>query len=182
MATAAGVLRDQWMASSEALLRIVSALTDVEFFWQPCPGCWTVHADASRPGAWIIDYPDIPPDPPPLTTIAWRLLHITHGNWIYWEHAFGPRRRNFSDLEIMGSAQRAVADLAASQQPVADALAGMDDRMLDELHPTPLGEPRPARELFTILLNEQVHHGAEISLLRELFRLRSGLGAGLGGG
>jgi DinB superfamily len=170
VATAAGLLREQWTASSEALLRIVSGLTDEEFFWQPCPVGWTVRADASRPGAWIIDYPDIPPDPPPFTTVAWRLLHITHGNWIYWEHAFGPHRRNFSDLEIMSSAQRAVVDLASSQRPVADALSGLDDETLDELRPTPLGRPLRARDVFSVLLNEQVHHGAEISLLRDLFR------------
>jgi hypothetical protein len=44
---------------------------------------------ATSDGGWLLDYDE----PPPLTTIAWRLLHIAKGNWTYWEHAFESRGR-----------------------------------------------------------------------------------------
>lgn len=152
-------------------------LSDEEFFWEPCAACWNVRVDPARPHRWVMDYPDIAPDPPPVTTIAWRLLHVTHGNWIYWEHAFGPGERNFRDLEISASAGAAVADLIASHQPIAETFRRMTDADLDELRPTHMGGPLPAGEVLEILLNEQVHHGAEISLLRDLFRNRATLRA-----
>ncbi len=117
-----------------------------------------------------MDYPDEHSELPPMTTIAWRVLHITHGNHIYWEYALGPARRNFTDLEIMGSAEAACADLVASQRPVSRALASMDDAALSNDVPTQFGEIWPARRVFEVLLVEQVHHGAEISLLRDLQR------------
>src|SRR3712207_6840000 len=119
-----------------------------------------------------MDSPDEEPYPPPVTTIAWRLLHITHGNWIYWEFAFGPGRRDFPDLEIVGSAADAVADLAASQEPLTATLATLDDAALDQLRPTEWGERWPAVRVLTTLLTEQVHHGAEVGLLRDLHRNR----------
>jgi DinB superfamily len=170
MAGGVRILRDQWQQSCERLARIVDGLTDAEFFWG---GCWSV-----RPvnGSWLMDYPDEVPDPPPVTTLGWRLLHIAHGNWIYWEHAFGPGRRNFLDLEVHGSASVAAADLIASQRPITTTLAGLDDAGLDRPVPTHFGETWPAARVLRTLLDEQVHHGAEISLLRDLHRNRSTLG------
>jgi hypothetical protein len=176
MNVATGILREQWAASCTALQRMVGGLSDAEFRWEPCADCWSVRPDPN--GGWIMDYPDAEPDPPPVTTIAWRLLHITHGNWIYWEHAFGPARRNFPDLPIFGDAAAAVADLTASQRPVTDTLAAMTDGQLDQRVATQFGDPWPAKKIFTTLLNEQVHHGAEISLLRDLYRNRSTLRTG----
>lgn len=173
---ATGILREQWSASCAALHRMVAGLGDAEFRWEPCADCWSVRPDPDRPGGWIMDYPDVVPDPPPVTTIAWRLLHITHANWIYWEHSFGPARRTFVGLPIFGDATAAVADLTASWQPITDTLDAMTDDQLERPVPTHFGDPWPAKRIFTTLLNEQVHHGAEISLLRDLYRNRSTLG------
>lgn len=165
MTSAIDVLRAQWGASCDRLQQIVDGLSDAEFFWEPAPGCWTVRRTDS---GWWMDYPDEVPDPPPMTTIAWRLLHITHANWIYWEQGFGPRSRHFPDLEIMGTAQDAAADLVASQQPVTATLAEFGD--LDRPVCTPMNETRPAWRVVATLIDEQTHHGAEISLLRDLQR------------
>ncbi|HZO68851.1 MAG TPA: DinB family protein [Kribbellaceae bacterium] len=170
MAGGAEILRAQWAQSCERLERIVAGLTDDEFFWEPCDGCWSVR---HGPDGWLMDYPDEVPDPPPVTTIAWRLLHIAHGNWIYAEHAFGPGELNFPDLEIHGTASSAAADLLASQRPVTAALRYLDDAGLDREVPTQFGGTWPAGEVLRTLLDEQVHHGAEISLLRDLYRNRS---------
>lgn len=169
MAGGVRILRDQWNQSCDRMGRIVAGLTDAEFFWEPCNGCWSVRRVGD---AWFMDYPDEEPSPPPVTTIGWRLLHITHGNWIYWEHAFGPGRRNFPDLVVHGSAASAAADLIASQQPVAATLASLGDAELDRPVPTQFGQTWPAGQVLRTLLDEQVHHGAEISLLRDLHRNR----------
>lgn len=167
MLSASGVLAELWAASVADIRRIVDGLTDEEFRWEPCPGCWTVRREDDR---WVMDYPDDVPDPPPVTTIGWRLLHITHGNWIYGEYAFGAASRNFTDLPVYGAAGPAIDDLIASQRPITDALTLVTDVTLDDPVPTQFGDPWPARRVFTTLLREQVHHGAEISLLRDLYR------------
>src|SRR5438309_12065011 len=64
----------------------LQGLTDDEYLWEPVTACWSVRPrseqrtapDEHRPeGDWGLDieYPD--PDPPPLTTIAWRMVHMT---------------------------------------------------------------------------------------------------------
>ncbi len=90
MISAAEVLRRQWHDSGVRLHQRLVDMSDAEFFWEPAPSCWTVRQHPTLSGRWEIDYDWPPPDPPPLTTIAWRLVHIANGNWIYWEHAFGP--------------------------------------------------------------------------------------------
>jgi hypothetical protein len=78
------------------LRRRLEGLTDDEYRWEPVPGCWTVHRD--RSGAWVIDYAEPDPDPPPFTTIAWRLVHLADCKVMYHEWAFGRRQLTFPDL------------------------------------------------------------------------------------
>jgi Protein of unknown function (DUF664) len=67
--------------------------------------------------------------------------------------------------------------LFASQRQLSDALAAQtDDADLDRLVPTNWGEQWPVGRIFTTIINEQTHHGAEISLLRDLYRVRHDLG------
>jgi hypothetical protein len=49
-------------------------------------------------------------------------------------------------------------------------LASACDSDLIEPRPSHLGGSRTAGEVMTILLDEQIHHGAEIALLRDLYR------------
>ena len=70
----------------------LTGLTDEEYRWEPVADCWNVRPDPAAPGGWTVDYPDVAPDPPPFTTIAWRLVHISDGNSIYWEHGVRSRR------------------------------------------------------------------------------------------
>lgn len=169
MLSASGVLRELWAASVSDIRRIVNGLTDDEFRWEPFAGCWTVRRDNGR---WVMDYPDDVPEPPPVTTIGWRLLHVAHGNWIYGEFAFGAGTRNFTDLPIYGAAGPAIEDLIASQRPITEALTLVTDVTLEDPVRTQFGESWPASRVFSTLLHEQVHHAAEISLLRDLYRNR----------
>lgn len=100
------------------------------------------------------------------------MVHISDGNTIYWEHAFGAGRRRYSDLAPHGDAAGAIAYLAQSQRPITATLADIDDQRLDELRPVPWGERWPVGRILAVLLDEQVHHGAEIALLRDLYRAR----------
>jgi hypothetical protein len=48
-------------------------LTDVEYFWEPVPGCWTLRRTDS--GEYRADRSESA-QLAPLTTIAWRLWHL----------------------------------------------------------------------------------------------------------
>jgi len=170
MAGAAEVLRRQWHDSGDRLGRRLDGLTDAEFFREPVPSCWTVRPHASSPGRWEIDYDWPVPEPPPVTTIAWRLVHLANGNWIYWEHAFGPGQRMFPDLVIPGSADAARGYWDDSRRPISSWLDQVTDEELGEMRPSHLGAPRSAGDVMMILIDEQVHHGAEIGVLRDLYR------------
>jgi hypothetical protein len=178
MTTGVDLLRDGYADSCARLDRILTGIEESEFFWEPVPGCWTVHrreekraASADGSGEWVLDYEVPDPQPAPLTTIAWRTVHIAAVNYLYWDYAFGPATLSY-DLDIPGSAARAVPWLRASQGPVREALARLSDADLDSPRLTNWGETWPCHRIFTTLITEQTHHGAEISLLRDLYRNR----------
>ena len=72
----------------------VDGLTDEEFFWEPAPGCWSLRrrsqltvdvapAELAVPGDWICEHIGGNPQPPPLTTIVWRVTHTMLAVWSY---------------------------------------------------------------------------------------------------
>lgn len=168
MASAVEVLRSQWQQSGERLEHRLDGLTDAEYFWEPVPGCWSVVPDASASSGWTYPY-EAAIEPAPVTTIAWRLVHIAADNWIYWEHAFGPQQCNFPDLAVPSTAADALLNWRHSRKPVTAWLGDSSDGELDEPRPSHLGSPRTAGEVVAILIDEQVHHGAEMALLRDLY-------------
>lgn len=181
MADRVGLLREQWAESCARLDRFLTGLTDAEFFWEPCAGCWTVHrrgevraASADGSGGWVIDYVVPDPEPSPVTTIAWRLVHIAAVNYLYWDYAFATESLSY-DLEMPGDARAAVNWLADSQLPLNQVLDGLADGDLDRDRLTNWGEYRPTTWILSTLIKEQTHHGAEIGLLRDLYRNRDTL-------
>jgi hypothetical protein len=52
----------------------LDGLTDEEYFWEPVEGCWSLRPGPE--GGWRLDQQDPEPSPPPVTTIAWRLVHV----------------------------------------------------------------------------------------------------------
>jgi hypothetical protein len=87
----------------------LAGLTDDEYFWEPAPGCWTIHRDES--GAWVADYAEPDPDPAPVTTIGWRLVHVADCKVMYHEWAFGPGKLAFPDLAPPATAAGAIVRL-----------------------------------------------------------------------
>ncbi len=173
MSVATDLLLRSWELSARRLLERCVGLTNEEYLWCPVPDAWTLRPDPDRPSHWTYDYDFAPPPPAPVTSIGWRLVHLVADNEIYWEHAFGPGRRNFPDLEVALTADRAMQLWSASREPITRWLTVADDAALLEPRPSHLGEPRSAGEVVRILLDEQTHHGAEIAVLRDLY-LRTG--------
>jgi DinB superfamily len=130
---------------------------------------------ADGAGEWVIDYEIPEPEPAPVTTIAWRSVHVAAVNYLYWDYAFGPASLSF-DLPIPNCAAHAIAWLSDSQRPLREALVPLDDHDLNALRLHNSGERLPTVRLFEILIREQVHYGGEISLMRDLYRNRSTLG------
>jgi hypothetical protein len=78
----------------------------------------------------------------------------------------------FPDLPVPGSAAEAVRYWTDSRRPIEDWMRTAAPPDLDEVRPNPVGDPLPAGRTLNILLEEQIHHGAEIALLRDLYRSR----------
>jgi uncharacterized damage-inducible protein DinB len=181
MTTGVDILRTAYASSCETLRRVLTGVTDEAFFWEPVSGCWTVHqrsedrgVSVDGSGEWVIDYDPAQPQPAPFTTIAWRTVHVASVNYLYWDYAFGTASLSFN-LEMPGDVAEATDWLFASHQPILDVMAGLSEADLDRLVPTNWGDRWPIHRILATLVNEQVHHGAEISMLRDLYRNRSSL-------
>ena len=167
----------------------LDGLTDEEFFWEPVEGCWTVHRRRAEDrawapdvqqfvngkGEWVTDYslPDIVPAP--FTTIAWRLVHAAAINWMYHEHVFGPGKLDWDDYEIPHTARDAVSWWETGYRQFRDALADTPEDELDRFGAAPWGDTRTVLEWSVVMLDENVHHTAEVGVLRDLYRA-GGLG------
>lgn len=168
---AVALLEHELQEAYDGIRARVADLTDEEFFWEPVPGCWTVRRDAR--GKWAADYPDEPhPEPPPFTTIAWRLVHVGECKLMYHEYAFGPAKLAWPEIDSAHTAASAVAQLDSGHALLKADLARLDDRDLERSVLTNWGERWPAWKFFWTMISHDLHHGAEIGTLRDLFRSR----------
>jgi uncharacterized damage-inducible protein DinB len=164
------VLLRLWEQSGRRLRERCRGLTDEEFLWEPVADCWNLRPDEGHVGGWSYEYEFAPEDPAPVTTIGWRLVHLSAGNRVYWNHAFGDGTLTFPDLVVPHTAQDALDGWRNSRVPVTAWLVDATDTDLAELRPTHLTERQmSAGDQVRILVDEQIHHGAEIALLRDLY-------------
>jgi hypothetical protein len=173
MATAVVHLATLWERTGQRLLDRCMGLTDDEFFWEPVSDCWNIRPDPQGLGRWTYEYDFDPPPPHPVTTIGWRLVHVAADNWIYWEHAFGPARQTFTDLDVPHTAASAIQNWQDSRRAITHWLRTATDADLAELRPSHLGPAKSAGQVMETLIDEQIHHGAEIALLRDLYARRT---------
>jgi hypothetical protein len=153
----------------EMIRRRVDGLTDEEFFWEPVAGCWTVRQDER--GHWAADYPEPPhPVPPPVTTIAWRLVHVAECKLMYHEYAFGPAKLTFPEIDSAHTAASAIAVLEHGHRLMRDDLAGIADEDLDKPRLTNWGAEWPTWKIFWAMIQHDLQHGGEIGTLRDLYR------------
>lgn len=109
-------------------------------------------------------------DPPPVTTIAWRVMHLAAWTDVYRDWTFGETRPSLADFDVPGGAAEGVAWLHGAQDRFAAELAPLTDADLRERRPEWTGEWREMGVLVREIAVEHLHHGAEIGVLRDLRR------------
>jgi len=171
MPTATQLLAEQLDEAYHSLRDRVEGLTDEEFFWEPVSGCWTVRRGAD--GRWSADYRDVDPEPPPFTTIAWRLVHLAECKVMYREYAFGAASLTWPQIDSAHTTGDAIAELERGQRLLADDLGGLTDADLDAPRLTNWGEEWPTWKIFWTMIDHDLHHGGEIGVLRDLYRERN---------
>ena len=148
----------------------LESLTDEEFFWEPVPDCWTVHLDEA--GRWVEDYVDPAPEPPPFTTIAWRIVHVSLCKLMHHEYAFGSAKLTWDELAVPHTAVDAVASLEENHARLRAAFDGLSDGDLQETRLTNWGECWPIWRIFWTMAAHDLCHGSEIAGLRDLHRMK----------
>jgi DinB superfamily len=161
----------------------LDGLTDAEYFWEPVAGCWNIRPVGqgtaqmtAGSGAFLLDYARPVPDPGPVTTIAWRLAHIIVPVLAARTAShFGGPPADWQTFEYAGTATGALAQLDAAYAAWIGGVRGLGDEGLLRLCGPAEGPYAacPLAELVLHINREVIHHGAEISLLRDLY-LREG--------
>jgi uncharacterized damage-inducible protein DinB len=165
------LLAAQMSEAYERVRRCCGGLSEDEFSWEPVAGCWRVFRAPSSPGGWAYDYELPEPDPAPFTTIGWRLNHVALCKVMYHEYAFGSGAITWETIRTPGTAVDTMRLLEEGQAMLVEDLGDLSDEDLEREVLTNWGERWPAWRIFHTMVDHDVHHGAEIALLRDLFRL-----------
>jgi hypothetical protein len=160
----------------------LDGITDQEYFWEPAPLCWSVRPRgtstapvAAGSGDYVIEYAFPEPDPAPVTTIAWRLAHIIVA-CLGQRNAshFGGPPAGYETFEYAGTAAQALRQLDEGYAIWIKGVRALGADGLDR----PVGPAEgpwaehPMAALMLHINREVIHHGAEIALLRDLYRAR----------
>jgi hypothetical protein len=165
----------------------VGPMTDEEYLWEPVPDCWSVRRRADGPGRratllagtadgdWGRDAAPYPhPWPPPFTTIAWRLSHLSEMLFLRADHTAGGHSLTRDDYPVSGDSAVAVTAYDAGVTAWRKALLSIDDAALDTVghctYPHGSDPEEPFVDIVWWVNQEVLHHGAEIALLRDLYR------------
>ncbi len=120
----------------------LAGLTDPEYFWEPVDGCWSVRRGAD--GRFVLDRQHPEPTPPPVTTLAWRIVHVgtamsTRTSTFFGDGSAPPGADMFhpahSPAELPATAADAVKFLDECYAGWHDAITGLDREALER----PLG-------------------------------------------
>ena len=151
----------------------LEGMDTTEYLWEPVPDCWTVTLAAD--GSGRAPRSDQTVDPAPVTTIAWRTYHIGIDCLEdYSERLFGHRGTDLEPDQWFLDADHARTALDKAWAVFRSGVHDLgEEGMWQALGPKwgPYAE-----ETHTALLlhtqDEISHHGAEIALLRDLYRSR----------
>lgn len=158
----------------------LQGLTDDEYLWEPVAGCWSIRRrqDAVTPmaaggGDLVADFAWPEPVPPPVTTVAWRLAHLIVGVFGSRNAThFGGPPADYQTWRYAGDAATALAQLDDAYSRWVAGVRTLDEDGLER--PVGSGEGEwaaaPYAELVLHISREAIHHGAEILLLRDLYR------------
>jgi hypothetical protein len=162
----------------------LDGLTDDEYFWEPVPGCWSLRPRAESmselpggSGDLVADFAFPEPDPAPVTTIAWRLGHLLVGVLGARNAShFGAAPVDYLSVEWPTTASDALARLDDAYTTWITGVRGLDGAALAHA----IGEAEghfaaePMAALVLHIHREVLHHGAEVCLLRDLYRAAGG--------
>jgi hypothetical protein len=165
----------------------VPVLTDDEYLWEPVDACWSVRRRVDGPGtgaakllgagAWGRDAAPESPWPPPVTTIAWRLDHLSETLVGRANHLGGDRTFDRATYESLPDAAGAIERFRDAAAEWRRALLGVDESDYDRtgLSSYPYGsDPDETFPSIVWWENQEIlHHGAEIALLRDLYAHRA---------
>ena len=163
----------------------LEGLTDDEYLWEPAPDCWTIRP--RRGGGFEADWAVPLTGTGPFTTIAWRLWHLINcygaqrnAAWLDVRAGSGAvipatavtSDAAFAELEPSATAAAALTALDASHDFWRGCLLAVtDERLGEKLGPVAGQYADSDRAGFVLhMLDEFIHHGAEIALLRDLYR------------
>lgn len=162
----------------------LEGLTDDEYVWEPVSGCWTIRIqlDGRHRADWAVPLTATGP----FTTIAWRLWHLTNcygasrnATWLNIEDATGgipapavTSDAGFPELDAPATATAALEALDEAHEWWRRCLTAVTEEGLGEKLGAIGGQYADSdRAAFVFhMLDEFIHHGAEIALLRDLYR------------
>lgn len=157
-------LHEQLSWHWEAQLRPrLEGLSVDELLWEPGPGCWTLRA-GRLDGVWPT------PDPAPVTTIAWRLGHLGQTLAHRASAHFGDR--SYDDVVP----EDVLAFVDRSYSAWSEGVLAADQSRFERPHQGPPGSADERYPFWAVVLHvnrEVLHHGAEVALLRDLYRARA---------
>ncbi|MBO0845333.1 MAG: DinB family protein [Nocardioides sp.] len=161
----------------------LEGLTDDEYLWEPVPDCWSIRprGTCTSPapiGVGPMQRDDAPdePDPAPVTTIAWRIAHITvECLAMRTASHFGGPPAHYETWEYAATAGEGLAGLDTAYAAWTAGVESLGEEGLTR----PVGPAEghfaefPYADLVLHINRELIHHGAEICLLRDLYAHRT---------
>lgn len=168
MASLLRTVDDTWNQLSHRL----EGLTVDEYLWTPVDGCWTVR---SVDGVATADWAEPDPVPAPVTTIAWRMWHLAVDALdSYSSRLFDKTGTGLTGRRFVLEPEPAMALLTDAWGVFRNGIESVGpDGLADQLGPS-WGPYSDSNHLDLALHahREMTHHGAEIALLRDLYRHR----------
>jgi hypothetical protein len=151
----------------------IETMTNDEYFWEPVEGCMTLRR---QNGSLVLDPRREEGDgPAPFTTLAWRICHIGGGVLQGFAEALtngAPSEEGQRDWPEDADSARAFLDMSYSRWRAAFAALPADmvwQRLGDAWQPF---EDGTWGGLAIHVLDEVVHHGAEVGTVRDLYAHR----------
>lgn len=148
----------------------VEGLSDEEYLWAPVDDSWSIRRGDA--GVWTMDRASALDGPPPITTIAWRTCHVgghVLGGFANW---FLEGRAPYDvEFSIPTDADAAIVFLERSYERWRRGLVAFpEERLWEPIGPEfgPFGDAS-AVDLILHVLDEFIHHAAEVALLRDLY-------------
>jgi hypothetical protein len=156
----------------------MDGLTDEEYHWEPVPGMWGIRPRGTRgaqagSGDYTVDFAFPAPDPPPVTTIAWRMVHLIIGCFgMRAASHFGGPAVDYQTYDYPGDAATALDRLDTSYALWMDGVRALSpEELMRPIGPAEgVFAKEPMASLVVHINREALHHGAEIALLRDLYR------------